>query len=800
MTDTCHGMRRDSTKTVLGIGFAMVMALMLVVAFASLSMLHSSGQRIEQLVNANNTKLSLIHQMRSAARERTVSLQNMIILEDPFRQDEEWMQINASGADFAVARLALLALNLSDEERRLLEQQADLTRGVAELHLEIAALVLAGDKDRAFHLLHTQAMPGQQQTFDLLSRLLGRQADSAARAVREAERHYRHTLVWILGLIAGIAALSLLIARTVMRRTAETEQRLYSATEHAQVTLHSIGDGVITTDRQGRIEQLNPEAERLTGWTAQQAALRPVAQVFSAYPEQAPDRQVDPVGTALEQRRVLSSAGDLMLKGRHGRSFAIEYSAAPIFTQRHDTPTGAVLVFRDVSQVRLIANELAYQAKHDMLTGLMNRREFEHHLQSALGRIPQHTDEPHWLCYLDLDQFKLVNDTCGHLAGDELLKQIARALQLQIRDTDLLARTGGDEFAILLSRCSAEAANHIIERIRHAVTVLRFVWNDKAFRISSSFGLVPITPENGTLYELMSAADMACYVAKDAGRNRIHVYHSGDGDAARRSDEMHWVQRITQALEEDRFVLYHQPIVPLRGSAYAVHSEILVRMLSEDKTVIPPLEFIPAAERYNLMARVDRWVIRRTLKTLHTLLLRAPAGSCTLAINLSGQSLCDDEFLPFVLQELDRHHLDPQHLCFEITETSAISNLSRATHFISTLRARGCRFALDDFGSGLSSFGYLKNLAVDYLKIDGSFVRNIDQDAMDFALVDSINQIGHVAGMQTVAEYVENPAIQEKLRKLGVDYVQGYAIARPKPLHLLRPVAARRMTGSDAEA
>ena len=789
-------MRRDSTKTVLGIGFATVMGLMLLVAFASLSMLHSSSQRIEQLVNANNTKLNLIHQMRSAARERTVSLQNMIILEDPFRQDEEWMQINASGGVFAEARLALLALDLPEEERRLLDEQAALTSVVAQLHLRIAELVLAGDKARAYDLLQTQAMPGQQETFELLSRLLARQADGAARAVRAAERHYRRTLVWILSLMAGIAGLSLLIARVVMRRTAETEQRLYAATEHAQVTLHSIGDGVITTDRSGRIEQLNPEAERLTGWTAQKAALLPVTQVFAAFPEQCPDCRIDPVGESLEQRRILSSAADIMLKGRHGRSFAIEYSAAPIFNQRHDTPTGAVLVFRDVSQVRIIANELAYQAKHDTLTGLMNRREFEHHLESALARMPQHTDEPHWLCYLDLDQFKLVNDTCGHLAGDELLKQIARALQLQIRETDLLARMGGDEFAILLARCSAEAASHIIERIRHAVTTLKFVWNGKAFRISSSFGLVPITPENGTLYELMSAADMACYVAKDAGRNRIHLYRAGDGDAARRSDEMQWVQRITQALEEDRFTLYHQPIVPLRGRAYSIHSEILVRMLGEDNAVVPPLEFIPAAERYNLMARVDRWVIRNTLDQLQALLVGAPPGGCTVAINLSGQSLCDDEFLPFVLHEIDRHHLNPHHLCFEITETCAISNLSRATHFISTLRARGCRFALDDFGSGLSSFGYLKNLAVDYLKIDGSFVRNIEQDPMDLALVDSINQIGHVAGMQTIAEYVENAAIQESLRKLGVDYVQGYAIALPQPLHMLRPEIAKQQTGS----
>lgn len=778
-------MRQDSTTTILKYGLAAILGLMLLMVVVSIAMLHTSSHRIEQLVSINNTKSALIHQMRNAARERTVSLQNMLILDDPFRQDEAWMQINASGAEFARARAELLALPLTDDERRLLEAQSRLTATVGDLHLQIAQLILDGHLQHAKRLLQDKAIPGQQETFELLSRLLAIQSESAAKAVREARQEYHRTLFAILALLFGIGVLGVLIARFILRRITDTERHLHAATERAQVTLHSIGDGVITTDTHGRIEQMNREAERLTGWRVATAAQRPITTVFNAYRADAADAPLNPAGMAMQLRNVLTADGDVMMRDVNGRSFAIEYTAAPIFDERHDRVTGAVLVFRDVTQMRVIANELAYQARHDTLTGLCNRRAFEQHVEGVLVRVPTQTEEPHWLCFLDLDQFKIVNDTCGHLAGDELLKQVARTLQMQLRDTDLLARMGGDEFALLLNRCTARQATQTVERIRHALSSLRFSWDGRPFNISGSFGLVPITARHATLYELFSAADTACYVAKDAGRNRVHVYRDGDDAATRHAGEMHWVHRLRQALEENRFVLYHQPVAALQGRVYAVHSEILVRMLDERGALVPPVEFIPAAERYGLMSEIDRWVIRHTLDRLQSSVLAAAPGSCTLAINLSAQSLCDDEFLPFVLHEFDRHDCEPRHICFEITETCAISNLSRATHFIDTLRARGCRFALDDFGSGLSSFGYLKSLPVEYLKIDGSFVRGIVNDAMDLAMVEAINQIGHVAGIQTIAEYVENTAILERLRNLGVDFAQGYSVAAPEPLQQL---------------
>ncbi len=778
-------MQIKSTKNILRLGFATSLGLMLLIVVFSLVMLNNSNRRIEQLVNANSTKSTLINQMRTAARERTVSLQNMLILQDPFRQDEAWMRINSNGSLFAQAREQLLQQQLTDEERKLLEQQSKLTASVGDLHRIIAQHILDGDKTTANKLLQEEAMPGQRETFELLSRLLDIQTEAAARAVRDARQDYLNTLTMSLLLLLVGILLAGVIARVATRRVTDTEQRLFAATEQAHITLHSIGDGVITTDSEGNIRQINDEAEHLTGFSAQQAIGAPIHQIFNAYREPDSAHRVDPVDQCLRGQCTITADVDIMLRSESGQSRAIEYTAAPIFDQSHNGLIGAVLVFRDVTQLRLIARELAYQAKHDMLTGLMNRREFERRLESTFSHMREATQEPDWLCYLDLDQFKLVNDTCGHLAGDELLKQVARTLQAQLREGDYLARMGGDEFAILLSRCAADSAMHILERIRQKLIATSFIWEGKAFNISGSFGLVPITRDRKTLYELMSDADAACYVAKDEGRNRIHLYQSDDDAAAIRTTEMHWAHRINLALEENRFALYHQSISALQGRVYEVHAEILLRMIDETGLLIAPATFIPAAERYSLMARIDRWVVHTTLLALRDTILMAAPGSCTIAINLSAQSLCDDSFLPFVLNEFEELEIEARHICFEITETCAITNLSRAMHFIATLRSRGCRFALDDFGSGLSSFGYLKTLKVEYLKIDGTFVRDIENDAMDLAMVESINQIGHVAGTQTIAEYVENSRIAAKLRSLGVDFAQGYGIAVPEPLDLL---------------
>ncbi|MCL4316429.1 MAG: EAL domain-containing protein, partial [Gammaproteobacteria bacterium] len=552
----------------------------------------------------------------------------------------------------------------------------------------------------------------------------------------------------------------------------QAEDALFREKERAQTTLQSIGDAVATTDAHGLVTYLNPVAERLTGWGNDEAQGQPLLRVFNAVNEDTREPRECPALQALRERRIIELSARTLLIRRDGVEFAVEDTAAPIFSRVGDI-IGAVLVFRDVSHSRMLTNQITYHARHDALTGLLNRREFELRLNQALESA-RNEGKHHAVCYLDLDQFKVVNDTCGHVAGDELLKQVSARLHKHIRDNDVLARFGGDEFTVLLEGCHPDKAYDIAETLRCAVNESRFAWGDKSFETSASIGLVPIDADSGSAGDILSAADSACYVAKDRGRNRVHVYRRNDSALAARRSEMQWVGRLQQALEQDSFRLYHQTMLPLNAHAgQGPHYEILLRKQDAEGNLILPNAFIPAAERYNLMPAIDRWVIRHTLKALSAQDQKAPY---TCAINLSGQSLCDDRFLDFVIDEVSQAGVAPAHICFEITETAAIANLSRAMRFISTLKGMGCRFALDDFGSGLSSFAYLKNLPVDYLKIDGGFVRGMTQDAVDYAMVESINQIGHVMRIQTIAESVESEDILAALKQLGVDYAQGYAL------------------------
>jgi len=443
-----------------------------------------------------------------------------------------------------------------------------------------------------------------------------------------------------------------------------------------------------------------------------------------------------------------------------------------------------VMVFHDCSNERQLKHQLSHQASHDSLTGLANRRKFEHCLEELLTNARKYNSS-HALIYLDLDQFKVVNDTCGHVAGDELLSQISVVLKAEVRDSDILARLGGDEFGILLEKSTVRKAKNVAEKLRQAVRNFRFVWQDKTFELGVSIGLTNITAESEDSASLLSAADVACYTAKEMGRNRIHVYTDGDVDLAKRQGEMQWVSRIKQALDENRLCLYGQVIVPVVADPNdATHFEILVRMLDEQGELIPPGAFLPAAERYNLMPAIDRWVISHAFAAYSSLgCTQSSSGEgCQLSINLSGTSLNDDDFLKFIHAQFKEHNVPPQNISFEITETAAVANLAKAVHFMNDLKATGCRFSLDDFGSGISSFAYLKNLPVDYLKIDGNFVKDMVNDPIDWAMVESITKIGHVMGLKIIAEYVETKEIMNELQKIGVDYGQGYDIGKPKPL------------------
>ncbi len=442
----------------------------------------------------------------------------------------------------------------------------------------------------------------------------------------------------------------------------------------------------------------------------------------------------------------------------------------------------AIAQVQDITEAHNLSDELSYQASHDALTELVNRREFERRLARVLDHVEEERSE-HAILYIDLDQFKIVNDTCGHTAGDELLHQIANIMEDKIRQRDTLARIGGDEFGVLMEHCNIKQAMRVANVIREAVEEFRFAWGDQAFSIGASIGVSPINMSINNITEILKQADAACYAAKESGRNRVHLYHEKDTSFAKRYGDMQWVTRINSALEQHRFHLYAQPIMNIESSE-TTHYELLLRMEDEAGAIIPPGAFLPAAERYNLISKLDRWVLNSAFHWLKDISVTdEPISFCS--INLSGQNLGDDQFRAYVINKLKETKIDTSKVCFEITETAAIANLNNAMEFIITLKGMGCLFALDDFGSGVSSFAYLKNLPVDFLKIDGMFVKDIVDDPIDFAMVKSINEISHVMGKKTIAEFVEDDAILEKLRSIGVDYAQGYGIGMPAPLEFI---------------
>jgi diguanylate cyclase (GGDEF)-like protein/PAS domain S-box-containing protein len=566
------------------------------------------------------------------------------------------------------------------------------------------------------------------------------------------------------------------------------ERALFNEKERAQVTLQSIGDAVVTTDDAGKVEYLNPVAEQLTGWERRDAQGRAIEEIVRLTDETTGKDVDNPVLRCLAEGRVVALADNVVLTSRDGSAIAIQDSAAPI-QDRNGVVIGAVMVFHDVSQERQLHRKLAYFASHDSLTGFINRREFEERLSAVLRAVQKDGGASAAVLYMDLDQFKVVNDTCGHGAGDLLLRQLGDVLRSRVPKSGVLARLGGDEFAVLLADCSLAGASDIAESLREAIASFRFMWRDNALQVGVSIGIVPVDAESESVGALMSAADVACYVAKDLGRNRIHVYE--EGDAAERHQEMQWVARINRALEEERFELFYQPIVPIGATGEAwPHYELLLRLRDERGEIVAPTAFIPAAERYNLMPSLDRWVISHTLETL---VYRGEPGTApyTLAINLSGTTLNDARFLDFLLDELTAAAVPPGALCFEITETAAISNLAQVVNFMRTLKARGCRFSLDDFGTGLSSLTYLKNLPVDYVKIDGQFVRNVTRDAADEAVVEAITRMARAFNIETIAERVESREVMKRLGDLGVSYAQGFFVAVPQSVAEL-PIRSSR--------
>ena len=550
-------------------------------------------------------------------------------------------------------------------------------------------------------------------------------------------------------------------------------------------TLDSLGEGIVTTDVSGRIDYVNQAGEQLIGASAVDALGKSITDIVQLLDEGDRRSLGDPVRHCLAtQSRVTAGRRGLMISRNGSEERSVELTVTPLKGQKGDL-VGTVIVVRDVSELRGLTKQMSYQASHDALTGLVNRREFERRLEEALQTA--HTNEAkHVLCYLDLDRFKAVNDTCGHMAGDGMLREVAALIKETVRDSDTVGRLGGDEFGLLLVGCPLDKARQIADDVVRKISDYRFVWKDKIFNIGISVGLIEISRESGAPDEVMSAADSACYVAKKQG-NHVHVYSARDEAVARHRGEIQWLQRLQSALKDNRFELMAQPIIASSATETGPALEVLLRL--QDDNVpdgISPAEFLRAAERYRLMGDVDRWVVQTALTALGRGGIRLPAKR-SLAINLSGQTLGDPQFLEFVVDVLDRTGVAPTQLCFEVTENSVITNIEHAQRFIGVLHGMGCQFALDDFGRGLSSFGNLKNLSLDYLKIDGTFIRNLAVDSVNQAMVAAMIKLARTLNFQVIAEQVEDAGALDAAKKMGVDFLQGYYLGRPQPLARVVP-------------
>lgn len=621
---------------------------------------------------------------------------------------------------------------------------------------------------------------------DRLNRELRPLEDEFSARLGAVSRQVTRLLLWSLTLLAAtLLVAATLISRSMLRRTESAEAALLASEasmqaeqERAQVTLGAIHDGVISTDARGGVKYMNPAAAQITGWKPEAAKGEPLHKVFRV----AHDGESEPIAGAvarlLTDPAARESVRDAVLVRSDDSRVAIDASLAPL-CDRAGAVIGVVAAFRDVSQERELSMRLLHQATHDALTGLVNRREFERRVRAALeesaGRMRQYS-----VLYVDLDQFKVVNDTSGHPAGDQLICQISELMSGTLRGSDTLARLGGDEFGVLLADCPLAPALAIAEKLRTRIAALRFVWRDRSYMVGASIGALTLDATFRSEAEVLSAADSACYLAKDSGRNRVKVYQPDDHQLRVRTGELEWVTRVASALDDNRLVLYGQEIRPLRPGLDA-RIEVLLRLENEAGDLVSPMAFIPAAERYGMMAKLDLWVIERAIAELGAR-QRAGLRLPVLLVNLSGASILDPQLAGFLRDRLAAASVPGDRLGFELTESAAITNLGAAARVLREMHNLGCTLGLDDFGSGMSSFGYLRTLPVDFVKIDGHFVREMHLDPVDRAMVAAIHTVGHVMGLTTIAEWVEHESACDLLAAIGVDYVQGYAIASPAPL------------------
>jgi len=770
-------LRKSKSFFVLTLGFSFLISLLIFFAYTSFEHMKTSHETIEGSSRASD-KMELIVELIETARTRTRLTLEMSYEDDAFIKDDIGMALDKYAFQFQELRQKLTALELAENEKKIMSALDQSIKPALTQQRQAAQMALSHDRQdikKARRIMIESVYPLQRKIIDNFMSLLNYQKaiifESREKASAQYERAYKlQTTLFII-----ILLLALMVAFYVIRRSSLIEKELFLEKEKAEITLRSVGDAIITTSKDGMVEYLNPVAEKLTGFITHNVAGKPITEIYKAYDEANERWLAECIMSYLKHGSYNMPSNDIILYNANDELIDISQTIAPI-QDTNNNVLGTITTFQDISKEKVLAKRIEHQAQHDALTGLLNRREFETKVEQSLTLYSEGTT--HALCIMDLDRFKIVNDTLGHTAGDELLKQISAKIQKVLRKTDLFARIGGDEFALFLSNIDQKKAEEIVEKILNVVREYQFVWGNKAFRIGASIGLVDAPAQVSNYENLYHAADTACYMAKHEGRDRFHAVTYDDKNVTDKREQTQWVNRINDALRDNRFTLYCQDIIPLHDDRdLKAHREVLIRMLDENDKIIPPMAFIPPAERYNLMSQLDDWVIENVLKQLET-----DDTASVYAVNLSGQSLADNKFTQRTIETLKNKQIQHQRLCFEITETSAIANLQNATEFLSQLQALGCYTALDDFGSGLSSFGYLRSLPINYLKIDGMFIKQITEDETSRVMVEAINSIGHTMNLKTIAEFVENEAISDLLKDMGVDYAQGYYYGKPEPM------------------
>lgn len=755
----------------------------LFVTFAALTFIsiqiNATQAHINKIVTRNNTKIQLSVQMQQAAREKSLALFRMINTKETSKYNKIYEKYKSQNIIFSNAREILLSMHLTQIEKNLIKTQAKLSRLEVTLQNVIVKFLHKERYRDAVGILTNESIPAQNAVLAQISKLIDFQNKNNERILQQLQNQLNNNIIFIIVISVIIFILTILTSLYVINRITKTEKQLFFEKELAQITLHSIGDGVITVNKDYLIQTINPVAETLADVKSKDVIGKNILSIYEGESAKQRSKINENVAGSGTQRSLF----DFTLTKKDGTKYEIEHTIAPIIDQNKNI-LGAVIILRDVTEVRTMEKRLSYQASHDALTGLINRREFEVQLKQTL-RNAQAQGVIHSICFIDLDKFKIINDTSGHAAGDEYLKQIPKIIQPLLRKSDVLARLGGDEFAIILNNCSIDKAknlsNQIIDKIRNS----RFSWGTNSFETGASVGIVPITKLTVSVSEVMSSVDAACYEAKDKGRNQIQVFEPDDAEFVRHKLETSWIQKIKSAIENNEFELYFQElrcINPKKSSVKII--ELLIR-LNDKEQVIAPDSFIPSAERHNLMPMIDEWVIRNTFDFIKKYTKKHNAD-IRVAINLSGQSLSEDSILVLITESLKKNKkIKTENICFEITETAAIANMSKAIDFIAGIKKMGCTFSLDDFGSGLSSFSYLKNMDVDNIKIDGIFIRDINIDPINKIFVESIHNISKIMGINTTAEYIENEEVLNCIKDIGINYAQGYHISKPAPVKTL---------------